>query len=101
MRRLDTRLGYLPRTAEGHSLVFGNPRASKPVYDLPRFADRIRADGVVKATLGLSSVQTAPSPPEPPWLDRNPWVLWVALLAGFLVICLLIARQVREARDRP
>jgi len=78
----------------GYTLYFGNAKARKSQYDVERFIDRLRKDGVVQATLGLPVPNPQYSAPvtELPWSERHEGILWVALLAMLAVLGLLVYR---------
>jgi len=106
--RLIHFLGFPPRAGARYFLYFGNPGVSMPVYDLPHYVERLRREGVARATLG-AAVENPPREPEPEvrprdrvksaeWGERYKAILWVVL---FLVLCvhfLIVYRQARSVK---
>jgi hypothetical protein len=97
--RFETYLAFEPRGPGGYTLCLGNPEARKPLYDLPRYADRLRRQGIVGATVG--PLQPNPLYGEggegPPWSERHRGIIWIALLVAGLVLGLLIYRETKRA----
>ena len=102
VRRLVYHVSFQPKPGKACRLYFGNPKAARPAYDLAQYADRLRAEGVSKASLGKS----VPNPAKrraklPPWSERNMWIVWVALVAGLAILGTLVLRQLKAAKDPP
>ncbi|HKN48101.1 MAG TPA: DUF3999 family protein, partial [Candidatus Polarisedimenticolia bacterium] len=93
---LVERVVFPVRPGGAYSLYYGNPLAPRPAYDLPAVLPDLDAHPAAVATLGPQR----PNPlragaPPPPFSERHPWVLWVALLSGVAVLALLVLRSAR------
>ena len=97
--RLARHLSLKPEAGASYGLYFGNPKAARPSYDLPHYADRLRQQGLVLATLGpagpnpLYKLEVTP----PPWSERYAGAVWVVLLLAVGVLGLLVYRQIKAA----
>ena len=89
----------LPAPKGSVRLYAGNAAASEPSYDLAHYADRLRVEGVVRASLGpLADNPDFGAPAdEAPWSERHRAILWVAMLGALAVLAFLIYRQVKTA----
>lgn len=77
-----------PAAATGqYSIYYGNPDAKQPVYDfahtVPQGAEPM--DAKLAAEQPNPQYQK-PKPPETPWTDRHPTVLYVILIAAIVVM---------------
>jgi hypothetical protein len=101
VHRLQQYVAFQAKGAGPYKLYLGNARAVAPQYDLAHFADRLRAEGVTKATLGL--VEANPSYDLPvkavPWSEQHKGLIWVAILFLGLVLFLMVRRQFRRAKS--
>jgi len=101
VRRLAVHLAFAAQGAAPRRLYVGNPAAGAPEYDLARYADRLRAEGIAAAT--LAAVTTNPLHAAQtrivPWSERHAGVLWGVLLVVLAVLAILVARQGRHARS--
>lgn len=80
----------------------GNPGARRPEYDLLRYAERLRKEGVTGAVLGPIEPNPARPPArDVPWSERHKWLLWAALALGAAVLAYVIGRQAGAAKGRP
>lgn len=77
-----------------YTLYFGNAKARKSQYDVERFIDRLRKDGVVQATIGprVENPEYKAPVTQLPWSEQHKGILWVALLAMLAVLGLLVYR---------
>jgi len=93
-------LEFKPEAGGPYRLYLGNPAATVPSYDLGHYIGQLRTEGVTRATLGpvLPNPAYAIRPPAQPWSERYQIILWAVLLGVFLVLLLLIRRQLRAAR---
>jgi len=94
-------LQFKPEPGESYRLYLGNPEAIAPSYDLDHYIEQLRAEGITRASLGPvapNPAYAAARPPVLPWSERQQIIFWVALLAVFLVLLLLVRRQLRAAR---
>ncbi len=93
------RYPYKPQ--QRYRLFFGNPRASRPAYDLPHYIERLKSEGVVSATLGTMSANPDYDDDRIlPWSERHRVILWVALVGVVVVLAVLIGRQARSVKDK-
>jgi hypothetical protein len=97
VRLAAVRRGLVFRATPGvaYGLEYGNLAAAPPRYDLARTLSQLDGEPVLLGSLGPA---TALPPPTPPWTERQPLLIWlamgvVALLLGALV--LRLARQIR------
>ena len=96
--RLVEYVAFPAKTGRTYTLYVRNPNAESPSYDLVRFVDRLRKEGVRPATLG----SLAPNPgfkeisKELPWSERYKWLIWIALAAVALVLGSLIWKQLKS-----
>ncbi len=95
LRRYVVDLQFAPTGQAPYTLLIGNPNARAPEYDLPHLVARLRAEGVTAARVG--AVTRNPSF-RPALGERQMW-LWVALVLVFLVLFVLIRRQLAAARE--
>ena len=97
IRRIPHTLAFQPEVAGTYRLYCGNASAPDVHYDLVNFADRLRAQGVVEATLGavtpnpLFAVETKVIP----WSERYAWLLWGTLIVVLVGLGALVIRQAR------
>jgi hypothetical protein len=90
---------FQTQAGASYRLYVGNPRAERPRYDLARFADRLKEQGVAAARCGT----LAPNPgyhaeaKEKHWSERYAGLLWIGLLAALVVLACVVWRQVRSA----
>jgi hypothetical protein len=99
--RLRAYLEFQPRGAGEYTLYLGNPDASAPRYDLNRYADRLRREGV----LSLAPGPVAPNPARPSEAGQAgegySLMIWLALLAAIAVLGYLILRLIHETGQSP
>ncbi|MFC1671543.1 DUF3999 family protein [Planctomycetota bacterium] len=96
--RLVHYLVFPPQADGAHFLYLGNPDARSPRYDLSHYVDRLRGEGVTPASLGAMTANPhyRAEGPTIPWSEQFQWVIWLALLAVFGVLALLLHRQIRD-----
>jgi len=96
-------LQFKPKPGGRCRLYLGNPKAVAPSYDLVHYIAQLRAEGVTRASLGPvtpNPAYAAARPPGPPWSERHQIILWIALLAVFFVLLLMVRRQLRAAKTQ-
>ncbi len=76
----------------GAELYYGNPQAQSPEYDLA-----LRLPTADPMPLALSAPQPnpnyqPPTPPQAPWTDRHPTLLWAILLTAIAALAALLYR---------
>ncbi len=90
---------FAPRQGQEYSLIFDNPKAAKPEYDIGHYLDSLRKEGVTKARL----LEVKPNPAHKhgekavPWSERHKSIIWVALLVMGAVLALLVYRLAKSA----
>ena len=86
-----------------YGLYYGNPYAQPPVYDIGEILQRVPSHAATSVRLGPE--QRNPDFVRPfatkPWLEKNPWVLWMVLLVAVALLGLLIVRSVVQTREAP
>lgn len=87
-----------PFQAEGKPrLFFGSPKARFPQYDISHYAERLASKGINAAVAGkaIKNPVFEKTRAPTPWSEKHPVILWVALLAGVVVLGVLVASQMR------
>jgi len=88
------RLVFRAEPGRTYRLLFGNTRASTPVYDMARLTDTVELDAASPASIGVTAANPAYRD-QAPWSERHPWVLWVALGLAVVVLGGLAVRTLR------
>ena len=87
----------------GYRLYYGNSLAQSPTYDIQQTFRYLTSQKA--ADLKLVAEMKNPAFRKPfatkPWLERNPWILWVALLGAVLLMGLLIIRLILQTKEAP
>jgi hypothetical protein len=98
--RLQQYVAFQPKGAGPYKLYLGNAKAATPQYDLAHFADRLRGEGVTKATLDFVAPNPSYAMPVKaiPWSERHKGIIWGAMLLLGLVLVMMVRRQFRHAR---
>ena len=81
---------------ESYRLLYGQPRAEVPRYDLARVTPVEALDAAAAATLGPEGENAAWVDPSP-WTERYDAVLWAALVLAVLVLGGVAVRTMRSA----
>ena len=99
VRRLQQYVAFQAKAAGPYKLYLGNDKAPAPRYDLSHFADRLRAESVTKATLGLVAENPSFEPFEKAiaWSERHKGAIWAAMIFLGLVLVFMVGRQLRKA----
>jgi len=80
-------------------MLFANPRAIAPSYDLARTLKFIDLEGAPLVSLGPSEANPEYVPrDEKPWSERYPALLWSVFIGVFLVLAFLVIRLFRSGR---
>ncbi|MBN1419345.1 MAG: DUF3999 family protein [Planctomycetes bacterium] len=87
-------VAFVAKPGRSYRLLFGKKDAARPVYDIAHFAGRLRAAGVRRAKLAAIGDNPEYAPPERivPWSERHKAIIWVALLAGLVLLGAIIYR---------
>ncbi len=91
------RLVFRVQPATRYLLLYGNPVASPPRYELARLLSRRAISEAPVARLGAEELNASYQDPRP-WSERHPIVLWVALAVAIAVLGLL---SLRALASRP
>lgn len=101
MQGLRISLHTLPRfvvfraePGRSYQLVYGNNRAGAPSYSLAQLVQAEEIESAAAVTIG-KAVATPVTPPVLPWSERNPAVLWAAVIAAVAVLGWLALRALR------
>jgi hypothetical protein len=82
-----------------YSLFYGSPTAKAPSYDLEQVFPFLVTEGLRQGSLGSETLNPAYRQRSvEPFTDRNPWLLPVVVAAAALVLGLLLARMLQQAR---
>jgi len=95
---------FLPyKPGLSYRLYYGNAEAEMPVYDFQQTFKYHLSQPAVTLQLGRESKNPDFSMPiaTKPWLEANPWVIWVVLAAGVILLGLLIIRLVLQTKAQP
>lgn len=83
---LQRRVRFLPETAGEYALYYGNPKAHQPVYDLSAILARRAPAPDVALAPGPEQRNPAYQPPQKPWSERRPELLWITLAIAVLAM---------------
>ncbi|MEP7310814.1 MAG: DUF3999 family protein [Acidobacteriota bacterium] len=78
LQTVPRRVVFRPELGRTYRLVYGNPRATRPQYELARLVDASALDAATIARLGDARQNASYADPAP-WTERHPVVLWSAL----------------------
>ena len=79
------RVVFWQEPGKSYSLLYGQFRAPRPVYDLAARTDVKQLAAAVPAGLGPEDGNTAYVPPVP-WTERHTWLMWAALALALLLL---------------
>jgi hypothetical protein len=88
------RVVFRAEPGRGYRLLYGNPRAALPEYELARVTRAADLEAAAAATVGPGVRNSAWADPAP-WTERHPAVLWGALLATMAILGWLAVRALR------
>jgi len=91
------RIVFKPEPGETYRLLYGNPRAPAPSYDLAQVTDVKMLDAAAPAALGAGVENTTWVDPSP-WTERYDMVLWVALGLAVAILGVVSIRTLRSAK---
>lgn len=78
-----------------YSLLYGNPDAPAPRYDLAELSAYLDKTGVPELRLSARQENPGYSAPRKPWAEDHPWILRAALMAALLLLGSIVLRQWR------
>ena len=76
-------------------LIYGNPRAALPVYEIARLVSDAELRAAQRTSLGAVERNAGWVSGEP-WSERHPWLLGTALVAALALLGLLALRALRR-----
>ena len=82
------------------SLWYGNPAASKPDYDLSKFAAQIERENLPVVSLGPEKPNPEYQAPVKPWSERNRWLLNLVLVLTAGALSILAYRNLGRIKDQ-
>lgn len=95
---------FFPYQAGGsYRLYYGNPDAQAPIYDIEQTFRYLSSESAVMLKLG----PTAKNPDfvvpiaTRPWLEKNPWILWVVLLVAVILLGWLTVKSIIQTKATP
>jgi len=94
LQTVPRRVVFRPELGRSYRLVFGNPRATRPQYELARLVDASALDAATTARLGDARPNASYADPAP-WTERHPEVLWSALGVALAAVGFLAVRTLR------
>jgi hypothetical protein len=83
-------------SGESYRLLYGNPRAQAPRYDMGHLTDAKLLETAEPATLGAENVNPAWVDPSP-WTERYDAVLWVGLVLAVVMLGVVAVRTLRSS----
>ena len=95
------RISFAPKQATTFQLLFGNPKAKAPHYDLAYYVDKLEKEQVVVGSVGNVIQREVPAEqkPEAPWYEKYSAVLWIVLVLVGLVLGYLVYDQMRSVKN--
>jgi len=86
-----------------YRLYYGNIEAQPPVYDFQRTYKYVASQPRAGLELGprIENPDFRALIGTKPWLQANPWVIWVVLGVAVILLGLLALRMVRETKASP
>ncbi|MEW6347528.1 MAG: DUF3999 family protein [Thermodesulfobacteriota bacterium] len=90
---------FVPKMRGPYALLFGNPKAGRPEYDISHYLNPLRKEGITLARCGDVTPNPAHRAAEKaiPWSERHKELIWLALLAMGAVLLLLVFRLMKSA----
>ncbi|MGH9812357.1 MAG: DUF3999 family protein [Candidatus Acidiferrales bacterium] len=89
-------LVFRPSSGRSYRLLYGNPVAEKPKYELARLIHAEQMQAAPLAALGPEVATPNWSDPRP-WTEQHPWLLWAALALAVVVLGALALRSLRKS----
>lgn len=98
----ERQLAFTPRTGTSYKLFYGCANAMYPNYDIQSLYGYISNSGLVKDLFILGPQETNPDYVKivvtKPWLEANPWVIWVAMIAVMVVLIAFVLKLARQIK---
>ncbi|MBI4891998.1 MAG: DUF3999 family protein [Acidobacteria bacterium] len=85
----------------GAELYYGNPKAQSPEYDLALRLPTTDPTPLTLAAVQINPDYQPPIPPQAPWTDRHPVLLWAILLSSIAALGALLWRLLQSLPPSP
>jgi len=90
---------FRPPEAGGARLYFGNPEASKPIYDLAQLYPKVTRVLPPMGELEAETLNPLYKPPSPPPRDYS-WMIWPVLVLAVVIMGYLIFRHAGQIKNQ-
>jgi hypothetical protein len=90
------RVVFTAEPGRTYRLLFGNSRAQPADYEMARVTPAAALEAAPSAELGPEMTNAGYADPAP-WTERNPAVLWAALIAALAVLGVLAIRALKSS----
>ncbi len=86
-----------------YRVYYGNPDAKSPVYDIEETFKYVSSEKTSVLKLGpqVKNPEFVVPIATKPWLEKNPWILWVVLVAAVVLLGLLTVRSIIATKQTP
>lgn len=91
---------FTQQVGRAYRVVFGNPRAVAPMYDLAELTEASAIDTTTLASLG-GVVANAGFVDPAPWTERHAYLLWGLVALAILILGLVAVRALRSSTTNP
>ncbi|HET6454715.1 MAG TPA: DUF3999 family protein [Armatimonadota bacterium] len=97
------RLFFPHQAGSSYRLYYGNPEATAPTYDIEQTFKYLSSESAVSLKLGPSAKNPDFVMPiaTRPWLEKNPWTLWVVLLLAVIFLGWLTVKSIIQTKAAP
>lgn len=106
--RLETperQLAFAPKPDASYKLFYGNTNATSPNYDIQSLFGYLADSTSKTAQLTLGKQERNSDYVEiivtKPWLEANPWVIWVAMVAAMAILIGFVLNLARQIKAGP
>ena len=89
------RVAFRQEAGLQYRLLYGNPRAAAPEYEMARLTDPKAIAAAASIALGAEQVNIAFADPAP-WTERHGYLLWAAVVLAVLVLGKLAIKSLRS-----
>lgn len=86
-----------------YRLYYGNSETGPPTYDIEEIFKYLSSEKVIVLRLGpgVKNPDFVMPIGTKPWFEKNPWILWVVLLAAVILLGLLTIRSIIQTKTAP
>jgi hypothetical protein len=81
-----------------YRLIYGDSRATPPVYDLRRRISYLQMNAAVQAQTGPEEINTAWTDPQP-WTESHQAVVWFGVTVAILLMAYTAIQSLRRAKE--